>query len=56
MTHNIPPQWEASKFNFNAEDQAAEWQKFYIRAVDYLEALDIDPDQEYETKRGWEKN
>ena len=49
MAHNNTPQWEAPKFSFNAQDQATEWKQFYIRAVDYLEALDIDPDQEDET-------
>ena len=30
-------------------------EKIYIRAVDYLEALGIDPDQLDETKRGWQQ-
>ena len=55
MAHNVPPQWEAAQFTFNAEDQAAEWQIFYIKAIDYLEALDIDPDQEDDTRRGWKQ-
>ena len=53
MAHNTPPQWEAPTFSFNTQDQAIEWRQFYIRVIDYLEALDIDPDQEDETKRGW---
>ena len=53
MASNHPPHWEAPKFSFNKENQAAEWKQFYIRAIDYLEALDIDPDKEDETKRGW---
>ena len=53
MASNNTHQWEAPKFSFKAQDQAAEWKQFYIRAVNYLEAPDIDPDQEDETKRGW---
>ena len=55
MAHNIPPQREAPQFTFNAEDQAAEWQRFYIKAIDYLEALDIDTDQEDDIQRGWKQ-
>ena len=53
MARSNPPRWEAPKFSFNVEDQAAEWKKLYIRAIDYLEALDIDPDKADETKQGW---
>ena len=52
MANSNPPQWEAPKFSFNVEDQAAERKHFYIRAVNYLEALDIDPDKEDETMQG----
>ena len=31
------------------------WQRFYIKAIDYLEALDIYPDQEDDTRRGWKQ-
>ena len=34
--------WEAPKFSFNSPNQAAEWQTFYTRALDFLEALDIE--------------
>ena len=47
------PYWEAPKFSFNTEDQAAEWKQFYTRVLDYLEALDIDTDQQDENKGGW---
>ena len=53
MARNNIHKWEVPKFSFNAQDQEAEWKQFYIWAVDYLEVLDIDPDQEDETKRGW---
>ena len=51
MNSSNPSHWEAPKFSFNTEDQPAEWKQFYIRALDYLEALDIDPDQQGENKR-----
>ena len=47
------PHWEALKFLFNAPNQAAEWQAFYTRVLDFLEALDIDPDEEDQDKCGW---
>ena len=37
--------WEAPKFNFNSPHQLEEWKVFYARALDYLEALDIDTDE-----------
>ena len=37
--------WEAPKFSFNSPNQAAEWQSFYTQALDFLEALDIDPEK-----------
>ena len=55
MANSNTPTWEAPKFSFNTDDKAAEWRQFYIKAIDYLEALDIDPDQEDETKRGWKQ-
>ena len=53
MASSNPPHWEAPRFSFNIENQVAEWKQFYIRAIDYLEALDVDPDKEDETKRRW---
>ena len=46
------PNWEAPEFFFNASDQAEEWKSFFTRAIDFLEALDIDPDVENQGKRG----
>ena len=51
MNSTNPPHWEAPKFSFTTEDQAAEWKKFYIRALDFLESLDIDPDKRRKQKR-----
>ena len=53
MNSTNPPHWETPKFSFTTEDQAAEWKKFYIRALDFLESLDIDPEKKDENKRGW---
>ena len=45
--------WEAPKFSFNSSNQAAEWQGFYTRALDFLDALDIDPEASDQNKCGW---
>ena len=39
------------KFLFNAPNQADAWKSFYTRALDFLEALDIDPSVEEQGKR-----
>ena len=49
------PHWEASKFSFSAPNQAEEWKVYYTRALDFLEALDIDPDVEDQNKHGWQQ-
>ena len=53
MASNEPPHWEAPKFSFTAENQAKEWKKFHTRVIDFLEALNIDPDTPDESKHGW---
>ena len=50
MAQNNTTRWEQPKFLFDMEDQASEWKKFYTRAIDYLETLDIDPEQEDQYK------
>ena len=47
------PHWEAPKFSFNAPNQVDAWKSFYTRALDFLEALDIDPNVEDQGKRDW---
>ena len=37
--------WEAPTFHFNSPNQSADWRAFYIRALDYLDALDIKTEQ-----------
>ena len=55
MANSNTSRWEAPKFSFDMEDQEAEWKKFYTRAIDYLETLDIDPEQEDQHKKGWKQ-
>ena len=45
--------WEAPKFSFNSPKQADAWESFYTRALDFIEALDINPDVEDQGKKGW---
>ena len=47
------PHWEDPKFSFNSPNQADAWKSFYTTALDFLEALDIDPDVEVQGKKGW---
>ena len=53
MNSTNPPHWETPKFSLTTEDQAAEWKKFYMCALDYLETLDIDPEKQNKNKIGW---
>ena len=34
--------WEAPTFHFNSANQSEDWRVFYTRALDYLDALDIE--------------
>ena len=47
------PCWEAPKFSFNTPNEVDAWKSFYTQALDFLEALDIDPNVEDQGKRGW---
>ena len=53
MAHSSTTRWEAPKFSFNADNQPAAWREFYIRALEYLETLDTDPEEADQTKKGW---
>ena len=55
MAQSNTCRWEANKFSFNSEDQAAAWREFYTRALDYLETLNIDPEIEDKNKKGWKQ-
>ena len=52
-SRSTTPWWEAPKFSFNLPNQANAWKSFYTRVLDFLEALDIDPDVEDQGKKGW---
>ena len=54
-SRSTTPHWEAPKFLFNSPNQVDAWKSFYIRALNFLEALDIDPDEEDQEKKGWKK-
>ena len=47
------PHWEAPKFSFNTPNQVDAWKSFYTWVLDFLEALDIDPNVEDQDKRDW---
>ena len=47
--------WTAPSFTFNTEDQPAAWRDFYTRVIDYLETIDIDPEEEDQQKREWKQ-
>ena len=55
MAHSNTPHWEEPKFPFDTEDQASAWRQFYRRAIDYLKTLEINPEREDETKKGWKQ-
>ena len=55
MAQNNTTRWTAPTFSFNMEDQPAAWKEFYTRVIDYLETIDIDPEQEDQHKRGWKQ-
>ena len=47
--------WTAPTFSFDAADQPNAWKDFYIRAIDYLETIDIDPRKEDQQLKGWKQ-
>ena len=47
--------WTAPTFSFDTADQCTAWSQFYLRALDYLETLKINPEEEDQQKRGWEQ-
>ena len=55
MAQNNIPAFEISQFSFTSEDQATDWKKFYTNVIDYLEALNIDPEREDQEKKGWKQ-
>ena len=53
MASRNTPCWEAPIFSFTSQNQAEDWKLFYTRALDFLKALDINPDGEDKGKKGW---
>ena len=51
----INSNWTAPTFSFDTADQCTAWSHFYLRALDYLELLRIQPKEEEQLKRGWEQ-
>ena len=47
--------WEAPTFHFNSPNQSEDWSTFYTRALDYLDALDIEPEVADESHKGWKQ-
>ena len=47
--------WETPKFNFNSPHQSEDWKDFFTRALDYLEALNIDTDEADNWHTGWKQ-
>ena len=46
---------EAPTFHFNSPNQSEDWSVFYTRALDYLDALDIEPEDADESHKGWKQ-
>ena len=53
MASRNTPYWVVPKFSFTSQNQAEDWKLFYTRALDFLKALDINPDEEDQGKMGW---
>ena len=47
--------WETPTIHFNSPNQSADWKAFYIRALDYLDALDIETDEADDCHKGWKQ-
>ena len=49
--HSNGPHWEAPKFSFSAFEQSEEWKVFYTQAIDFLEGLNINTEEEDSIKK-----
>ena len=45
------PCWDDPKFSLSTAQQSEEWKVFYTKAIDFLEALNIDTEEEDSTKK-----
>ena len=53
MNSTNPPHWEAPKFSFTTEDQAAEWKKILYTCIGLPGNFGYRPRKTDENKRGW---
>ena len=47
--------WETWTFHFNSPNQSEDRRAFYTRALDYLDALDIELDDADDNCKGWKQ-
>ena len=47
--------WDAPTFHFNSPNKCADWKAFYTRALDYLDALDIETNEANNCCKGWKQ-
>ena len=47
--------WKAPTFHFNSPNQSEDWSVFYTRALDYLDALDIELETADQSHKGWKQ-
>ena len=47
--------WTAPTFHFNSPNQSVDWRAFYTRALDYLDALDIETEQADDCCKAWKQ-
>ena len=53
-SHSNTTCWEAPKFTFSSPQQSEEWRVFYIWPTDFLEALNINTEED-STLKGWKQ-
>ena len=53
MNSTNPPCWEAPKFSFTTEDQAAEWKKILYMCIGLPRNVRYRPREKDDNKRGW---
>ena len=54
-SRSTTPHLEASMFSFQSSQLSEDWKTFYTRALDYLEALNIDTDEPDDNKTSWKQ-
>ena len=47
--------WEAPTFHFNSPNQSEDWSVFDTRALDYVDAFDIEPEVADQACKGWKQ-